>query len=134
MTTNKVDLAATLASLGTQADDDSVDAEKKLDNKEPAHFHIEKTLNKAVGSPIPYDDSYGPITYTLKDADGNPAAIYKLENGEYKPLAAGEARWLRWLARAAAEGGERWCLLEFMPDDRLETLAAESAALREIAK
>ena len=90
-TTNDVDMAATLANLGNQTDDDSVEAEKKLDNKEPAHFYIEKTLNKAVGSPIPYDDSYGPITYTLKDSNGSPAKIYKFENNQYVELAPGEA-------------------------------------------
>ena len=49
--------------------------------------------------------------------------------GVRAPLAAGEARWLRWLARAAAEGGERWCLLEFMPDDDPASLPREAATL-----
>lgn len=39
-----------------------------------------------------------------------------------------------WKAYLAQFPGDRTLLLEFMPDDRLETLAAETAALKEIAQ
>ena len=50
---------------------------------------------------------------------------------EKYPLAQAEETWKAYLAQIP---GDRALLLEFMPDNRLETLAAEAAALKEIAQ
>lgn len=50
---------------------------------------------------------------------------------EKYPLAQAVDTWKAYLARIP---GDRALLLEFMPDNRLETLAAEAAALKEIAQ
>lgn len=49
---------------------------------------------------------------------------------ERYPLAEGVSRWKRYLAELP---GDRSLLLEFMPDDRLESLKTEADALRKIA-
>ena len=46
------------------------------------------------------------------------------------PLREGAADWRAYLRLAASDGKDRACLLEFMPDDRPETLPAEAATLR----
>lgn len=48
-----------------------------------------------------------------------------------EPLGQAVEAWKAYLAQLP---GDRTLLLEFMPDDRLETLAAEAAALKEIAQ
>ena len=49
--------------------------------------------------------------------------------GRRASLQSGEAEWKRYLAAAAADGKDRWCLLEFMPDDEPGTLPREAQTL-----
>ncbi len=49
--------------------------------------------------------------------------------GVRKPLAEGEPLWLQYISRIAACPGERYLLLEFMPQDAPAELPAEAAAL-----
>lgn len=46
------------------------------------------------------------------------------------PLADGENVWRKYLEAFRGDGKEYFCLLEFMPDDRMESLAAEAAVLK----
>ncbi len=46
------------------------------------------------------------------------------------PLTDGADRWREYLRIAASDGKDRRCLLEFMPDDRPETLPGEAGTLR----
>lgn len=57
---------------------------------------------------------------------------WQMENGELRrlPLAAHEQRWRRILEIFAAQGGSHALLLEFMHDDRLETLAETAHTLQ----
>lgn len=48
------------------------------------------------------------------------------------PLADGADRWREYLRIAASDGKDRGCLLEFMPDDRPESLPEESGTLMEM--
>ena len=45
------------------------------------------------------------------------------------PLSKGTDRWREYLSIAASDGKDRACLLEFMPDDRPETLPREAQTL-----
>jgi len=56
--------------------------------------------------------------------------VFNWKNKEKYPLCEAKELWVKYLA---CFGGEKNLLLEFMPDGKLETLAAEAAALREIA-
>ena len=56
--------------------------------------------------------------------------VFNWEGAEKHPLGAAVAQWQKYLA---CFPGDRCCLLEFMPDDRLESLAEEARALKEIA-
>ena len=48
------------------------------------------------------------------------------------PLAEAREPWLSYLSAAAADGADRYCLLEFMPDDDPRSLPAEAAALNDM--
>lgn len=55
--------------------------------------------------------------------------VFNWEGTEKYPLGEAVAQWQKYLA---CFSGDRCCLLEFMPDDRLESLAEEARALKEI--
>ena len=56
--------------------------------------------------------------------------VFNWEGAEKHPLGEAVAQWQKYLA---CFSGDRCCLLEFMPDNRLESLAEEARALKEIA-
>lgn len=51
-----------------------------------------------------------------------------------EPLADGAENWKKYLSVIARDGGQHCCCLEFMPDDKPETLAREAAVLKNILK
>ena len=55
--------------------------------------------------------------------------VFQWKGGQRFPLAAGTDEWRAYLSLL---GAPHTLLLEFMPDDRLETLAREASALRDI--
>lgn len=57
--------------------------------------------------------------------------VFQWKGKERFPLASGIAEWKNYLKEI---GGEHTLLLEFMPDDRIESLAQEAKALFEIIK
>lgn len=57
--------------------------------------------------------------------------VFNWKGGEKRPLREAKELWKTYLS-CFAEG--RTLLLEFMPDDKIETLKAEAAALKEIVK
>jgi len=57
--------------------------------------------------------------------------VFHWKNREKYPLQDAAAIWKEYLA---CFGGDRVLLLEFMPDDQVETLRREAASLKEIAK
>ena len=61
----------------------------------------------------------------------NHIHVFQWKDKDRFSLAEGLAEWQDYLAEFA---GERCLLLEFMPDDRLESLPAEAEALRKIAE
>jgi hypothetical protein len=82
---------------------------------QPCQFHTED-YNLAAAA------AYAPHTECLH--------VFQWDRSKRYPLQDGEAIWKRYLQPFAAQDREIGLLLEFMHDDRLETLASTAATLQ----